>query len=150
MSELGLAVSLLGAYFGYQAFYDDYYSMSSLPVFKVKQLPIKEQSTELSPSKLNDKPEEETFNVNDTQEKAGDIYNEPLLIQEIRTLSNKHGSYLKKEMNSEVKKAIQRIDKVVVKNISDTKKYLLTNYGDHVSFGSKELIKIKSVIPGLS
>jgi hypothetical protein len=150
VSELGLAVSLLGAYFGYQAFYDDYYSMSSLPVFKVKQLPIKEQSTELSPSKLNDKPEEETFNVNDTQEKAGDIYNEPLLIQEIRTLSNKHGSYLKKEMNSEVKKAIQRIDKVVVKNISDTKKYLLTNYGDHVSFGSKELIKIKSVIPGLS
>ena len=150
VSELGLAVSLLGAYFGYQAFYDDYYSMSSLPVFKVKQLPIKEQSTELSLSKLNDKPEEETFNVNDTQEKAGDIYNEPLLIQEIRTLSNKHGSYLKKEMNSEVKKAIQRIDKVVVKNISDTKKYLLTNYGDHVSFGSKELIKIKSVIPGLS
>ena len=150
VSELGLAVSLLGAYFGYQAFYDYYYSMSSLPVFKVKQLPIKEQSTELSPSKLNDKPEEETFNVNDTQEKAGDIYNEPLLIQEIRTLSNKHGSYLKKEMNSEVKKAIQRIDKVVVKNISDTKKYLLTNYGDHVSFGSKELIKIKSVIPGLS
>ena len=150
VSELGLAVSLLGAYFGYQAFYDDYYSMSSLPVFKVKQLPIKEQSTELSPSKLNDKPEEETFNVNDTQEKAGVTYNEPLLIQEIRTLSNKHGSYLKKEMNSEVKKAIQRIDKVVVKNISDTKKYLLTNYGDHVSFGSKELIKIKSVIPGLS
>lgn len=150
VSELGLAVSLLGAYFGYQAFYDDYYSMSSLPVFKVKQLPIKEQSTELSPSKLNDKPEEETFNVNDTQENAGDLYNEPLLIQEIRTLSNKHGSYLKKEMNSEVKKAIQRIDKVVVKNISDTKKYLLTNYGDHVSFGSKELIKIKSVIPGLS
>ena len=150
VNELALAVSLLGAFFGYQAFYDDYYAMSLLPVFRVKQLAIKEQGKVLSPSKLNDNPEKETIGINDTKQEESNLQDEPALIQEIKALSRIHGPHLRKEMNSEVKKAIHRIDKVAVKNISEIRKYLLTNYCDYLSFGPKELIEFKSVIPGLS